>query len=249
MSFLDRIEKNKNKPPRMFIYGGEKIGKTTFVSQCPGVIFLPTESGLDAILDDVPPALETYEEVRDAIGDLLEMDHTYQAVAIDSLTGLERLIHAHILREERAKTITAACGGYGAGYIKAAEMLRDILAGLDALRNRKGMGIFLIGHAVAKAFNSPDGPGFDRWIPRGHEAFINLAIEWVDVLGFAAFRERIVDQNGRSVAKGFVGETGNQRVLRLDGGPSCRAGSRYKLPAEVPLDWSEFQNAFSKRKG
>jgi len=252
VGFLDRIEKNKGKPPRMFIYGGEKLGKSTFVAQCPGIIFLPTESGLDAILEDVPPQLDSLDEIRAAITELIEEEHTFQAVAIDTLTGLERLIHADILSKDRAKTITAACGGYGGGYVRAAEILREILAGLDVLRDKRGMAVFLIGHAVSKTFANPEGPAYDRWQPRGHDAFVNLAIEWADLVGYIGYKERIgtdeQDSKGRVIAKGILGESGTQRVLRLDGGPACRAGSRWLMPREIPLDWNHFAAELSSAR-
>mgnify|MGYP000894690996 FL=1 len=250
MGFLDRIKKNQTLPPRVFLYGGEKLGKSTFVSQCPGVIFLPTESGLDSILEDIPPKLESYEDVRAAIKELLTLDHDYQAVAIDTTTSLERLIHAHIMQIDRVKSIVKAAGGYGNGYAMAVEMLRDILEGLDALREEKGMAVFLIGHSITKSFANPEGPAYDRWQPRGHENFNSLIIEWADIVGFVGYRERVGleenDKTKRTVAHGIAGENGTQRVIRLDGGPSCRAGSRYKLPREIPLDWGRFEAELSK---
>lgn len=253
MGFLDRIEKNQGKPPRVFLYGGEKLGKSTFVAECPGVVFLPTENGLDAILENVPPKLETLDEVRGAIGELLNADHDFQAVCLDTTTGLERLIHADIMEKERVTSIVKACGGYGNGFTVAAEKLRDILEGFDALRDQRGMAIFLIGHSAAKNFNNPEGPAYDRWQPRGHEAFTSLIIEWADVVGFVGYRERIgaeeADKKKRVVAHGIGGAEGTQRIIRLDGGPSCRSGSRFKLPRELPLDWSKFQEELQKAQG
>jgi hypothetical protein len=253
MSFLKSIKKTANLPPRMFIYGGEKLGKSTFVSQCPGVVFIPTESGLNNILAETPPKLTSYEEVKSAINELITQEHDYKAVALDTTTTLERLIHQAIMEKDRVTSIVKAAGGYGNGYVIAAEMMRHILDGLDILWERKNMAIFLIGHAVSKNFANPEGPSYDRWQPRGHENFNSLIIEWADIVGFVGYRERVgameADKGRRTIATGIEGDQGNvQRVLRLDGGPTCRAGSRLKMPKEMPLDWTRFTEELAKAK-
>ena len=46
------------KAPRILVYGGAGLGKTTFGSDAPAPIFLPTEDGLGKIETDSFPLLK-----------------------------------------------------------------------------------------------------------------------------------------------------------------------------------------------
>ena len=47
MALLDNIKRGKeNKPPRLFIYGQEGVGKSTVGAAAPNPIFVQTEDGL-----------------------------------------------------------------------------------------------------------------------------------------------------------------------------------------------------------
>ena len=49
-SWMDSLRKGKQAvPPRMVIYGGHGIGKSTLASQFPKPIFISTEDGLDSL--------------------------------------------------------------------------------------------------------------------------------------------------------------------------------------------------------
>src|SRR4029078_13367683 len=50
MSSLATMQRGRTRrPPRLLVYGTPGIGKSTFGSQAPNPIFLPTEDGLDEI--------------------------------------------------------------------------------------------------------------------------------------------------------------------------------------------------------
>ena len=50
MALLDNIKRGKeNKPPRLFIYGQEGVGKSTVGAAAPNPIFVQTEDGLGEI--------------------------------------------------------------------------------------------------------------------------------------------------------------------------------------------------------
>lgn len=245
MSRLKTIKRGRQQlPPRILIYGTEKIGKTTWAASSPDPIFLPTEDGLTSV--DVPH-FETATKLADAQADLLSLEleeHDYQTVVIDSVSALERLIHDEVCRESSVSNIEKAAGGYGKGYTLALAHWRDILDQLDRLR-AKGMAIILIGHNAVEDFSDPETNTYSRYLPRLHKKSSQLVCEWADAVLFATKRIRTdadKSKDGRSIARG------SERVLRTVGGPACVAGNRYGIEGDLPLEWAAFVEAMGGAK-
>ena len=92
MSLADIRTKSKQKPPRLVVYGGAGIGKTTFGSTMPKPIFILTEDGMGTIEAPQFPLCKSFEDAMGYLKDLVEEDHDYKTVVVDSLDWLEPLI-------------------------------------------------------------------------------------------------------------------------------------------------------------
>ena len=242
-------------PPRILIHGGEKVGKSTFASQCPDVIFLPTEEGLNGIdaqaiydREAGKKRLETYEEFDQALKVLETQEHSFKAICIDSADWLETLIHNYICRQDGADTIDKAAGGYGRGYVKATGVWHDVLNRLDRL-NAKGMTIILICHSKAVAFNDPMHEPYDIWQIKLHTSksgngSLEVVKEWADIIGFAAI-EKFTSKSQSDETKYRAVESG-RRFLHLEGTASFLAGNRYSLPKQCDLNWGAFMQSFQQ---
>src|SRR6516162_3552679 len=93
MTLMSRVQHGRTaKPPRLLLYGTPGIGKSTFGSQSPKPIFVPTEDGLDQIDAAKFPLAANYEDVTAALNELRTQPHDYESVVLDSLDWLERLI-------------------------------------------------------------------------------------------------------------------------------------------------------------
>ena len=46
-----------------------------------------------------------------------------------------------------------------------------------------------------------------------------------------------------------IGADGGERILRTVGSPACIAKNRFNLPAEIPLSWAAFMDAYQKAAG
>lgn len=104
MSILAQIQKGKtDTPPRFVVYGTEGIGKSTLGSQLPAPIFIQTEDGLSQIAADKFPQAQSYESVIEQLDALLNEEHEYQSVVVDSLDRLELLIFDSILRDQNQR--------------------------------------------------------------------------------------------------------------------------------------------------
>jgi hypothetical protein len=234
------------------VYGTPGIGKSTFGSQTPRPIFLPTEDGLDEIDCAKFPLATTLDEVLAALAELRTQPHEYETVVLDSLDWLERLIWDRVCVEFSVKNIEKADGGYARGYTHALTHWREVLAELDLLRIRRGMVILLIAHAKIERFEDPESPPYDRYSPRLHKHASALVTEWCDAVLFATRRLRVTSEDAgfgrkRSTAHA-IGAAGGERILRTIGGPSCIAKNRYGIAEELPLSWAAFMTALTNHQ-
>jgi len=224
--------------PRVMIYGVEGIGKSTFASGAPNPIFICTEDGLGSLSVDHFPLASSFSDVVGAIGTLYSEKHEYQTVALDSLDWLENMIWRDVESTHDAKDLA-----YGKGAVIAAEKWREVLDGLNALRNDKGMAVILIAHTTIKRFDSPETEPFDRYQPKLQERSNALIREWCDAVLFANYKTIVKKDDvgfNKTVARGI--STG-ERLLYTNERPAFMAKNRFNLPDSIPLSWDAFTNA------
>ncbi len=234
-------------PPRLLIYGTEGIGKSNTAAGAPKPIFVPTEDGLGQIDCHAFPLATCFDDVIAALAALAAEEQDYQTVVIDTLDWLERLIWAKVCADRGVKNIEDI--GYQKGYVFALDFWRQIVDGLDRLRNERGMCVVLLAHCKIEKFEDPESPAYDRYSPRLQKHANALVTEWVDAVLFAT--RKIVtrtEEQGfgqkRTIASGNTRD-GGDRILRCVGSPACVAKNRYNLPAECPLSWNDLMNHIS----
>lgn len=239
MSMLANITRGKViKPALLLIYGPGGIGKTTFASRAPASIFLGAEDGTDNIDVTRFPTPESFEDVKLAIKELIESDHNFETLVIDSLDWIEPLIHESICREQKVKSIERASGGYGKGYLEAANEWLKLKKSLDVLRSKKKMNIILIAHPETVSFTNPQTQTqFQRYELKLHKRPKAMFMEYVDAMFFASFEMFTTDKGGDIVA--FATEN---RVLYTSWQTGFDAKNRYGLSDSLPLgiSWDEF---------
>lgn len=225
-------------PPRICVYGGHGIGKSTLASQFPAPIFISTEDGLDSLDVTSFPRAKALADVVDNIKTLLKEEHGFKTVVIDSVDWLVEPLIADSVNAQYDEKQQA----YGKGSLYMAEELREILQGLDALRLRRGMNVVLIAHASVVKFEDPRSDPYDRYQPKLPRQCNALLQEWADVLAFAAFKVIIK----KSEAKGFDaartrGTTNGDRLLHLVENPAYAAKNRYNCPEEIDMTIEAFK--------
>ena len=100
MSMLENITRGReSKPPRLFIYGQEGVGKSTVGAAAPNPIFVQTEDGLGEIDTAKFPLAKNLNDVLAALTALREEPHDFQTVVLDSADWLERLIWDQVCAE------------------------------------------------------------------------------------------------------------------------------------------------------
>jgi hypothetical protein len=238
---LKSIRKNDAMAaPRIMVYGVEGIGKSTFCAGAPNPIYILTEDGLGSLKVNHFPLATSFADVMDAIASLYKDNHAFETVVIDSLDWLEAIIQREIEQKYDAKDLA-----YGKGSLIAAERWREILDGLNALRNDKGMAVILIAHTTIKRFDSPEVEPYDRYQPKLQERSNAVVREWSDAVLFANYRTIVKKDDVGFNQTSNRGISTGERLLFTSERPAYMAKNRYNMPESIPLSWDAFAEAIS----
>jgi hypothetical protein len=241
---LKSISKTRRvRAPKIVVVGQGKIGKTTFAAMAPNAIGILTEDGADAVDANAFPLATSLADVYSAVATLINQDHDFQTLFIDSLDWLEPLVQDHVCKANNWKNIEQP--GFGKGYVAAAEEWRNLLSGLEVLRADKGMGIILIAHDKIKRIEDPLTEGFDSHVLKLHDRAGALVQEWADVIGYAGYRIFTNKTDAGFGNKETKATTTGERILHVEPHPAHCGGNRFGL-SNMPLDWTAFQEALTK---
>lgn len=228
---------SKDLPPRILIYGQEKIGKTSLAAEFPDPIFLRVESGPPEGAELTGWDITSYSDFMDAIGVLYNDDHDFKTIVIDSVTRLEsRVVWPEVCQREGVDHIENC--GFGKGYKAALPIWGDILAAANDLRATKGMSVVLVGHSVVKSFADPETQTYN---------IHDIALQDSEKVSAAAMVKQEMDaiffvkkdvsvekedpknkHNNRVLAKG-----NSKRWIYTEGRPAFVAGNRYSMPEKL----------------
>lgn len=223
-------------PARVLIYGSEKVGKSTFAAGAPRPIFLGAENGTERLdVERLQP--HSWSEALGWLDDLATEKHDYKTLVVDPINWLEPLCWLDVTGGNG--TIEEYQQGYGRGYNAAVGLWRIFLAGLEKCWGA-GMNIVIVAHSQVKKFQNPEGPSFDRYELAMNEKAAGLLKQWVDAVLFARLETFAKIDKESKKAKGY--STG-ARLVHTQPCAAFDAGSRWKLPEEIPLSWDDFWGA------
>ena len=249
--------KKKPRPPRTILFGEPKIGKSTFASNAPGVVFIPTEdgiSGLDVMQLPSDGVCHSWEDVLKAIRVLLETDHDRKWVALDTINGVADLCAKHVCDRDFGGNWESRKGqegfnAWGRGDKAAAQEFKRLLSGLDMLREKKGMGCILLAHQGLQRSGNALGEDFQKFTADIHKNSWSLLVGWADHIAHACRDYMVhVPQGKEDSGKGVAKEMSTTRWLVFEGGPGRDAGARagYDMPDRIELSWSTYADNIAK---
>ena len=223
----------KPKPLNIILYGVEGIGKSTFAQDAPGVIYIGGEENDELEKGHVMPACQTWTEFMSYIDALLNDDHDFKTLCIDTLDSIEILVHKDILDKDKATTISRACGGFGNGLTKASEMFVELRRKLKTLRDEKGMNIILLAHCAKVKQEDPINLiTFDTYQIKLDKRVTPLFKDWVSAIIFVNYDNHKTET---SSGKEAIVSDGSARMYTRKT-PAYEAKNRFDLPEYIPFE-------------
>lgn len=207
MSILKSIEKPKDRPVLATILGDAGLGKTSLAASFPKPIVIRAEDGLQSIplksRPDALPLLKTAEDLWQQLTALIQQDHEYQTLVIDSVTALDRLFTAAVMESDPKKpaSIAQALGGYGAGFLAISAMHHRVRKAVGVLNEKKDMHIVFIGHADTETIELPDQDAYTRYTLRLNKRSVAPYVDECDLVGFMKLQTFTTGDGDRKKAR------------------------------------------------
>lgn len=224
-------------PIRALVYGAEKVGKSTFAAGAPSPIFLGADDGTERLnVERLQPS--NWQEALEWIAELANEKHEYKTLVVDPLNWLEPMCWAQVCTNMNVSGIEEP--GFGKGYTAALDLWRVFVAGLEKCWRVRGMHIVLVAHSQVKSFQNPEGAPYDRYELAMHAKAAGMFKQWVDAVLFARLETFTKLDKATQKSKGF--STG-ARIMHTQPSAAFDAGSRWKLPEDLPLSWQDFTDA------
>ena len=170
------IRGRQKKPLKLFIYGRNGIGKTTFACQFEKPVLLDLENNATHMEVD-RFFLSAYRDVQTFLYELKIQPHDFKTVILDSVDVLEDLITQGILTRKNVKTLNKV-GGYGEGYKEQEAAFDNILTRMNSLFEERDMNVIFIGHETLSTIQEPGEPVYDRITPAIREVNYSQICNW-----------------------------------------------------------------------
>ena len=239
-AILDIVNGPVSRAQRVGIYGPEGVGKTTLASQFPTPVFIDMEDGTHHLDAARFPKPDSWSSVEMIIRHLIQAQHSYRTVIIDTADWLEKILIADICQKHNKQSIEEF--GYGKGYVILGEAFAQFLALLDQLRGR-GIHVVMVAHSQIRKFEQPDANGsYDRYELKLSKSTAPLLKEWVDMLLFANYETRIVETDGKKRAIGR-----RERVIYATHTAAWDAKNRHGFEDKLKFGFEPIASAFKAK--
>lgn len=243
----------KYVPPKIIIYGRNGIGKSRFAMQAPNPIFLDMDKNLAQYKivtnesEGINFALDTFQKVLDFLSLLINQEHDFKTLVIDSLSTLNTLIEKQIKKEKNVDSIAEIQWGKGPDLVKV--LWEQTLDKLEFLWKKRKMMIILIGHDQLRETKDKINGDYHRYVLSLHEKSEEPFRHWCSIMLFAADQRKFKEDIGKfgRVDKKIIE---SRKVLYTDDGALFVAKNTYNLPKVIAFDdveeaWNTFYSHIS----
>lgn len=211
-----------------YLYGSPKVGKTTLVSQFPGVLLLATEKGYNALPGVIPQDITRWSDMKEVVRELKkpEVKERFKTIAIDTVDVAASYCDKYICNQLGIESLGE--GGWSVnGWARYKKELEDTFRTITNL----GYALVFISHDTDKTFKRKDGTEFNQTVPTVQKSANEIFKAMADLYCYAT-----------------IDEVSKERklILRsLDG--TVDAGCRFKyIEPEIPLSYQSLVEALNK---
>lgn len=249
MTILSTVSKPAARPPIITVIGDAGTGKTSLAASFPDPIVIRAEDGVNRIersleRPDSFPTLTSAAMLWDQMMALLNEDHSYSTLIVDSVTKLEELFIREILESDRrAKGINQALGGYGNGPAAVAAQHARVRKAAGLLNERKGMAVIFIGHADLETMRLPDSDDYQRYSLRLMPKSIAPYVDDVDLVGLVRLTSALRGEEGER--KKVVSDGSRELVCHATAASVTKNG----LGINSPIDFEPGTNPLADALG
>lgn len=235
MSYLDKVSKPTDDPIICTILSDAGMGKTSLGATFPKPIFIQAEKGVKSIPEDrrpdAFPVIKDVEELWKQLAALINEEHDYKTVVIDSATALERIFAQKVIDDDpkKPKSLNQACGGYGAGYEAVAQLHRRVRNAASMLQD-KGINVVFLAHAEIENVDLPDVDPYGRYTVRMHKKSLPYYIDDVDLVGYIKLETFTMGEGDRKKAI-----SDGSRVLVTYATAANVSKNRYQITQDLPV--------------
>lgn len=253
----DIIQGTRRAPPRIFVYGPPKVGKTTFASEAQDPYFVSAEAGHGEM--DVKSHVfakvngrervhaVTWEELLKACADKdLLGEKCGRTVVFDGFGAMETLCATFVCKRERWNDISTP--GYGNGEKALFAEMCKLLTAIEEIWIA-GKAIILVAHEKLEKIKNPEGSEYQRHAPAlttvNNADVAGKFVGWCDAVLFARPEIEIAEVNKRS-----IGVSTGRHILHTQGAAGFVAGCRYGnvdpvLDLSFPAFWGQVEEGQS----
>lgn len=227
------------------IHGMPKIGKSTFCSEAPDVLFLPFEAGLGALEVFQTDLIESWPQFLLILGEVKNEGQMYKTIVIDPIEQAYELCLEYVSKKNgishpgRVKDFGASWNDVSCEFARVLNKLASAPQGL-----------LLISHSKLMEVNTPNGPIF-RSVPDLSEGARKRLGQMVDTTLYFTMEEKALTVKGGKpgVAPRIVaGQETESRIIRTNPSIYWEAGTRVKqlkgIPDTMPMEYTEFAKYF-----
>ena len=208
------------------LYGPTKIGKSTWCSNAPGVLFLATEPGLNHLAVHKVD-IASWEQFIETCKEIDRAEHDFKTVVIDTIDIAYKLCTDHFLKKYGVDYENDGTLSYG----KGAAMIRNEFQRVLLLLGRLPTGLVLISHSREIEIETRTGKQA-KTVPTLPEKMKEVVLGMVDLVLYCDVESEVDEDGVRTY----------NRVIRTKHTPQYEAGDRTgRLPETLPLDFKEFE--------
>jgi hypothetical protein len=225
------------RPPITVIYGVDGVGKTSLAAEYPDAIYLATPGENPPSDVDLPKVeINSFDTLKQWIGDLISDDHPFKTVIVDSIDGAEPFIQAETCRRIGAASIDSNEQGsptsYGRGFVEADVEWSEFMGACMALTQR-GIAVVLLAHPEIKRFDSPITDPYDRYGIKLQKRAAALVREKSDIVAFMNYRVSLKSKEVGIKKSVTHAEGGKERQIHLAEGAGFVAKNRFSMPDAI----------------